>query len=201
VGTVRSTVGGEMTTQQWPDPPETTQPDPDTPITITFDKYSLTLHGQGVMTAKRDGVEWPARDLIGDKLVLAMFHALRAAEGKAAELQAQLDAQIQLDDVGGFSEEVKALRARGDTLSLAAANTIVYLQEQESLLQTWQDRGKAAEAHAAEVERPLDAQMARLNDNLIAANAERDALRTRVAELEAQVEADKSDAQRYRLAK
>lgn len=38
---------------------------------IAFDKYTLTMHKQGFMTATINGEEWPARDLIGDKLVLA----------------------------------------------------------------------------------------------------------------------------------
>jgi hypothetical protein len=49
---------------------------------------------------------------------------------------------------------------------------VSYLEAQESLLQEWQDRAKAAEEHADEVTRPLDAQMARLNERVVALNEE-----------------------------
>lgn len=47
---------------------------------------------------------------------------------------------------------------------------IVYLEAQEKLLEEWQQRALKAEAALAEVERPLDAQMARLNERVISLN-------------------------------
>lgn len=54
---------------------------------------------------------------------------------------------------------------------------LFYLEAQESLLEEWQQRANRAEATIEEIQRPLDAQMARLNENLTAAN-------DRIAELE-----------------
>lgn len=51
---------------------------------------------------------------------------------------------------------------------------IAYLEAQESLLQTWQDKADRLEHEISEVKRPLDAEMARLNRNLIAANKRAD---------------------------
>ncbi len=44
---------------------------------------------------------------------------------------------------------------------------IAYLEAQESMLEEAQQRAKKAEEVAAEIERPLDAQMARLNETVI----------------------------------
>ena len=50
--------------------------------------------------------------------------------------------------------------------------TLFYLEAQESLLEEWQQRAKRAEADLAETKRPLDEQMARLNDTVTRLNGE-----------------------------
>ena len=64
----------------------------------------------------------------------------------------------------------KLLRFNGSDLANEAANRIDYLSAQEDLLQTWQDKHAHIAAELAEMKRPLDAQMARLNAALIEAN-------------------------------
>ena len=55
---------------------------------------------------------------------------------------------------------------------------LFYLEAQESLLEEWQQRAKRAEDALKEVERPLDAQMARLNDTIVRLNEENERLRS-----------------------
>lgn len=59
-----------------------------------------------------------------------------------------------------------------DLVTGCAACRIAYLEAQESLLEEWQQRAKKAEETAAEVQRPLDAQMARLNETVTRLNEE-----------------------------
>ena len=54
---------------------------------------------------------------------------------------------------------------------------LFYLEAQESLLEEWQQRAKRAEDAIAEVQRPLDAQMARLNETVVRLNEENERLR------------------------
>lgn len=61
---------------------------------------------------------------------------------------------------------------------------LFYLEAQEGLLEEWQQRAKKAEASVEEVQRPLDAQMARLNARVIELNAENERLRSSTAQLE-----------------
>ena len=49
---------------------------------------------------------------------------------------------------------------------------LFYLEAQESLLEEWQQRAKRAEETIAEIERPLDSQMARLNQTVGRLNEE-----------------------------
>lgn len=53
---------------------------------------------------------------------------------------------------------------------------LFYLEAQESLLEEWQQRAQRAEAAIAEMERPLDAQMARLNATVARLNGENERL-------------------------
>ena len=54
---------------------------------------------------------------------------------------------------------------------------LFYLEAQESLLEEWQQRAKRAEATIAEIQRPLDAQMSRLNETVVRLNDENERLR------------------------
>lgn len=54
---------------------------------------------------------------------------------------------------------------------------LFYLEAQESLLEEWQQRAKKAEDAIAEIQRPLDAQMARLNETVARLNEENERLR------------------------
>ncbi len=63
---------------------------------------------------------------------------------------------------------VDMLRARHDAMCSEAADRIGYLFAQEDLLEAFQQRAEKAEAAINEVQRPLDAQMARLNRRVIA---------------------------------
>lgn len=62
-----------------------------------------------------------------------------------------------------------ALQASGP-LGEEAAERIAYLFAQEDLLETTQQELKRLRAEVAEIRRPLDAQMARLNQQVIEAN-------------------------------
>lgn len=62
---------------------------------------------------------------------------------------------------------------------------LFYLEAQESLLEEWQQRAKRAEEAAAEIQRPLDAQMARLNETVVRLNAENERLIAPITEEEA----------------
>ena len=53
---------------------------------------------------------------------------------------------------------------------------LFYLEAQESLLEEWQQRAERAEHAIAEIERPLDAQMARLNTTVARLNGENERL-------------------------
>lgn len=55
---------------------------------------------------------------------------------------------------------------------------LFYLEAQESLLEEWQQRATRAEEAIAEIERPLDAQMARLNATVARLNDENEKLRS-----------------------
>lgn len=54
---------------------------------------------------------------------------------------------------------------------------LFYLEAQESLLEEWQQRAKRAEDTITEIQRPLDAQMARLNATVARLNDENEKLR------------------------
>jgi DNA repair ATPase RecN len=86
------------------------------------------------------------------------------------------------------------LRARAytspDKLLNEAADLIDYLEAQDGLLSKAQDEAERLLAELAEVKRPLDAQMPRLNANLTAANE-------RIADLESEHET-RSDGVRAR---
>lgn len=83
--------------------------------------------------------------------------------------------------VGDISQLLRARAATSpDKLLNEAADLIDYLEAQDGLITQAQDEVARLRAELAEVQRPLDAQMARLNENLTAANA-------RVAELEAKL--------------
>lgn len=58
---------------------------------------------------------------------------------------------------------------------------LFYLEAQEGLLEEWQERAKRAEEALAEVKRPLDAQMARLNATVERLNGENELLRKAAA--------------------
>ena len=58
---------------------------------------------------------------------------------------------------------------------------LFYLEAQESLLEEWQQRAKKAEDTIAEIHRPLDAQMARLNETVTRLNEENERLRSQSA--------------------
>ena len=58
---------------------------------------------------------------------------------------------------------------------------LFYLEAQESLLEEWQQRAKRAEDAIAEVKRPLDEQMARLNQTVTRLNGELEAARSATA--------------------
>lgn len=66
---------------------------------------------------------------------------------------------------------------------------LFYLEAQESLLDEWQERAKRAEATIAEIERPLDAQMARLNETVVRLNGENEKLRAAQSAIAPNVEA------------
>ena len=55
--------------------------------------------------------------------------------------------------------------------------SLFYLEAQESLLEEWQQRALRAEDAIAEMQRPLDAQMARLNATVVRLNEENERLR------------------------
>lgn len=71
---------------------------------------------------------------------------------------------------------VDLLRARNDDMCSEAADRIGYLFVQEDLLQQWQDKAEKLAADIAEIERPLDAQMAALNRRIIELNAAQERL-------------------------
>ena len=60
---------------------------------------------------------------------------------------------------------------------------LFYLEAQESLLEEWQQRAKKAEDAIKEMERPLDAQMARLNATVERLNGENELLRSVPSEI------------------
>jgi hypothetical protein len=69
------------------------------------------------------------------------------------------------------------LRQAGDSMLAEAANRIEYYAGQEALLEQAQQANARLRAEAEEVARPLDAEMGRLNRNLITANAQLEAMR------------------------
>lgn len=58
---------------------------------------------------------------------------------------------------------------------------LFYLEAQESLLEEWQQRATRAEEAIAEIKRPLDEQMARLNETVTRLNVENERLRSQSA--------------------
>jgi hypothetical protein len=66
-------------------------------------------------------------------------------------------------------ELVERLRFRRDAMCSEAADRLDYLLAQEDLLEQAQQKAARLEAQIAEVQRPLDAEMGRLNRNLIEA--------------------------------
>lgn len=73
---------------------------------------------------------------------------------------------VSLDD---FTHEklVDVLRSEDTALTRAAANAIAYLSAQEGLLESAQQRCEALTQELAEIKRPLDDQMARLNAKIV----------------------------------
>jgi hypothetical protein len=65
---------------------------------------------------------------------------------------------------------VEVLRRRGDHLSNAAADSIAYLSAQDGLIERAQGEAEKLSAELAEVKRPLDEQMARLNARVVELN-------------------------------
>jgi len=61
---------------------------------------------------------------------------------------------------------------------------LFYLEAQESLLEEWQQRTKRAEDAISEIQRPLDAQMARLNATVERLNVENGRLERELADKE-----------------
>lgn len=57
---------------------------------------------------------------------------------------------------------------------------LFYLEAQEMLLEEWQQRAQRAEEAIAEVQRPLDAEMARLNETVVWLNEENERLARRL---------------------
>jgi hypothetical protein len=82
---------------------------------------------------------------------------------------------------------------------------LFYLEAQESLLEEWQQRATRAEATIEEIKRPLDAQMARLNETVTRLNGENERLRavnsaTRATQNDpVSAKALEQDAARYRF--
>lgn len=78
---------------------------------------------------------------------------------------------------------------------LAEANTrIRYLEAQESLLEEWQQKYATEKARADEVVRPLDAQMARLNESLIIANGRAETANIQLAYVRSDLEIEKIES-------
>lgn len=84
-------------------------------------------------------------------------------------------AQEQVDAMG-HTEIALALRSIGGPLNEAAANSILYLAAQEDLLEKAQQAAEKARYELAEHTRPLDEQMARLNQRVIDLNADAERL-------------------------
>lgn len=61
---------------------------------------------------------------------------------------------------------------------MCVACRISYLEAQEGLLEEWQQRAKKAEDDIKDMERPLDAQMAKLNAEVTRLNVENELLRS-----------------------
>lgn len=116
----------------------------------------------------------------------AAYEAMRWAEAeeqRAAPQQAEPVAlaiadytQDQLDAMS-HHEIADQLRLYRKPLLSAAADSIDYLAAQEGSLEKAQQSAARAHAELAETKRPLDAQMARLNQRVIDLTAELDALR------------------------
>jgi Lar family restriction alleviation protein len=99
--------------------------------------------------------------------VRAVVADLRGAqEGKASYTQEQVDAMMS------HTELALALRSIGGPLNEAAANSILYLAAQEGLLEKAQQAAERAYAELGETRRPLNDQMARLNQRVIELNAD-----------------------------
>lgn len=82
------------------------------------------------------------------------------------------------EQVDGMSHDeiALALRRIGGPLNEAAANSILYLAAQEGLLEKAQQAAEKAHYELAEHKRPLDEQMARLNQRVIDLNADAERL-------------------------
>lgn len=65
---------------------------------------------------------------------------------------------------------------------------LFYLEAQETLLEEWQQRAKRAEDAIAEIERPLDAQMERLNNTVIRLTADNERQAAEIERLRGLVE-------------
>jgi hypothetical protein len=86
-------------------------------------------------------------------------------------------AQIDALDHGEIADR---LRRYPHPLLQAAADSLDYLHAQEGLLEVAQKAAERARAELAETKRPLDDQMARLNQRVIELTGELDALRLRL---------------------
>jgi hypothetical protein len=87
--------------------------------------------------------------------------------------------QEQIDGLT-HSEIADRLRLYSHPLLEAAADSIDYLAAQEGLLEKAQQAAERARAELAETKRPLDEQMARLNQRVIELTGELDALRLKL---------------------
>jgi hypothetical protein len=105
------------------------------------------------------------------------------AEGKKLVNPAQVQIPIALadytqDQVDELSRHEIANRLRGYSHPLlkAAADSIDYLAAQEGLLEKAQQEAERVHAELKEMKRPLDQQMARLNERVVELTAKLDAL-------------------------
>jgi hypothetical protein len=56
-------------------------------VSVADGKYRLVMGDDGVLTALRDNMSWPGRDLAGDDLVLALAQELREAREELSLLE------------------------------------------------------------------------------------------------------------------
>lgn len=119
-----------------------------------------------------------------DKANLGSSPLTAESLGGAARMPVAL-APYSQEQVDGMSHNgiADALRRYSHPLLTAAADSIDYLAAQEGLLEQAQQASEKARHELAETKRPLDDQMARLNQRVIELTAELDALRLKVPAL------------------